>query len=648
MTRNLATPEDLLSAVDAGKILGLSADMVRLLARDGRLPAAAQTTRGVRLFRRSEVEQLASDRAGLVHHQHAVQFYDRPEFLSGFVANFIAAALRARAPVVVIARESHRKAFVERHQEMGVDVQAACDSGQLRLYDAAEVLATFMVGGMPNPTLFRDRIGEIVHKAISARPRVRLRIYGEMVDLLWRDGHRDAALQLEQLWNDLARHHSFALLCAYDMSNFRGAGQEEQFDAIGRAHTQVTPAENFRSGATEVERHRQIAQLQQRAMALESEIERRELREGAERAMHDFLAVLGRELRAPLAAIQTAVESMKARTTAIEEQDLLERQVGSALRVVDELVDYSRIARGQVEIRRQRLDLAAVVARAVESSAPLIRERGHRLDIRVPAGLAIDVDPDRMVQVVMHLLVSAARRSNPGCPIVLEASGDASSVRLAVKDEGISITCEPPDQIFDPLASARGALESSPGQFGFGLAIARDLVRLHGGTVAAHRAGPGKGSELVVSIRAAASAMTAGGGDDSEAAPPPSRPRRGPGPGGARRILIVDDNEDLASLMSELLEDRGHKVETAHDGRTALDLATTFEPDIALLDIGLPGMDGYELARELRDLRQGIRLIAITGYAQETDRHRSHEAGFSGHLVKPVDPKTLARLIEDA
>ena len=646
MSKDLATPEDLLSAVDAAKILGLSADMVRLLARDGRLPAAAQTTRGVRLFRRSEVEQLASERAGLLHTQHAVQFYDRPEFLSSFVANFVAGALRARAPVVVIARESHRKAFVERHEKLGVDVKAACDSGQLGLYDASEVLATFMVGGMPDPTLFRDRIGEIVHKAISARPRVRLRIYGEMVDILCGNGHRDAALQLEQLWNDLARDHSFALLCAYDMSNFRGAGQEAQFDAICRAHTQVTPAENFRPGAAEVERHRQIAQLQQRAIALESEIERREHREGAERAMHDVLAVLGRELRAPLAAIQMAVESMKARTMAIEEQDVLERQVGSALRVVDELVDYSRIARGEVEIRPQRLELAAVVERAVESSAPLIRERGHRLDIRVPAGLAIDADPDRMVQVVMHLLVSAARRSKVGSPILVEASGDASTVRLAVKDEGTSIACEPPEQVFDPLAAARGALESSPGQFGFGLAIVRDLVRLHGGTVAAHVAG--QGNELVVSIRAA-SAIAAGNGDEGEAAPPPSRPRRGPDAGSSKRILIVDDNEDLASLMSELLQDRGHKVETAHDGRTAIDLATTFEPHIALLDIGLPGMDGYELARELRGLYEGnIRLIAITGYAQETERHRSEEAGFSGHLVKPIDPKTLARLIENA
>ena len=312
--------------------------------------------------------------------------------------------------------------------------------------------------------------------------------------------------------------------------------------------------------------------------------------------------------------------------------------------------NYSRVARGEIVLRHQRSEVAELVVRAVEASAALMTERGQRVNIRVPAGLAIVVNPDRMVQVFTQLLASASRRSGPGTAIVIEAAGDAQSVSIAVKDEG-GIACEPADRIFDPLAP--GGAHEAPREVGFGLAIARDLVRLHGGTIAARRAGGG--SELVVSIQVspadAASMIAAGDGDDSTAAPPPSRPRRvpDPGPGRARRILIVDDNEDLASLMSELLEVHGHKVEMAHDGRAALEVATRFEPDIALLDIGLPGMDGYELARELRQLRQGsIRLIAITGYAQETDRHRSQEAGFSGHLVKPVDPARLARLIADA
>jgi signal transduction histidine kinase len=641
MPKDLATPEDLLSAVDAAKILGLSADMVRILAREGRLPAAAQTTRGLRLFRRSEVEQLASERAGLVHSSHAVQFYDSKDFLSGFVASFVAAALRARAPVVIIARSSLRKTFVESNGGLGFDLDAARDSGQLGLYDAAEVLATFMVSGRPDRSLFRDSIGAMVRKATASRPRMRLRIYGEMVDVLWSEGHHEAAVELEELWNDLAREHSFSLLCAYDMGNFGHAGQEEQFESICRAHTSVTPAESFRAGAVEVERHRQIARMQQRATALEGLVERRQRDDGT--AMHDFLGALGRELRAPLAAIKTAVETMRERAIADEEQRALEQQVGSALRVVDELVDYSRVARGEIVLRRERVEVAGLIARAAESIASLLAERGVRLDIRVPAGLAVEVDPDRMVQAFNQLLAGAARRSGPGAAIVIEAAGGASSVRISVKDEGDGIAFVPADRIFDPLAGGAGR----PGNVGFGLAIARDLVRLHGGSVVV-TSGPGRGSELTVSLHEA-SLMAARDGDDRAATPP--RPRRdsGGGPGGRRRILIVDDNEDLASLMSELLQVHGHTVETAHEGRAALDLAATFEPEIALLDIGLPGMDGYELAREMRKLRQGsIRLIAITGYAQETDRHRSLEAGFSGHLVKPVDPATLARLIEDA
>ena len=545
---------------------------------------------------------------------------------------------------MIIARDSLRKSLAASNGGLGFDLRAACDSGQVGLYDAAEILSTFMVGGRPDRARFRDSISEIVSKATASRPRTRLRIYGEMVDVLWCGGQHEAAVELEELWNDLARDHSFSLLCAYDMGNFARAGQEAQFEAICRAHTSVTPAESFRAGAVEVERHRQIARMQQRAVALEGQVGTRQRDDGA--AMHDLLGALGRELRAPLAAIRSAVETMGARAAVDEEHRAIEKHVGSALRVVDELVDYSRVARGEIVLRRERVEVAGLVARAAESTASVLAERDLRLDIRVPAGLAVEADADRTVQALSQLLVSAARRSGPGAAIVIEAARDESSVRIAVKHAGDDgIASEPAERIFEPLAAGAG----KPGGVGFGLAIARDLVRLQGGTVAV-TSGPDRGTELTVSLHAAASMITAGDGDERAAAPPP-RPRRdsGGGPGGPRRILIVDDNEDLASLMSELLQVHGHTVEMAHEGRAALDLATTFEPDIALLDIGLPGMDGYELAREMRKLHHGsIRLIAITGYAQDTDRNLSQAAGFSGHLVKPVDPATLARLIEDA
>ncbi|HKE14621.1 MAG TPA: response regulator [Kofleriaceae bacterium] len=639
MSKNVASSEDLLSAVDAAKVLGVSADMVRVMAREGRLPAAAQTVRGVRLFRRSEVELLASERAGTAQSHHAVQFYDSTESLSGTVASFVAVALRARAPVVVIARASRHSAFCEHEEMSGVDVAAARDSGQLAFYDAGQTLATFMVGGMPEPGLFRDRIGEIIQRASAPRSRVRLRIYGEMVDILWREGHREAALKLEQMWNELARKHSFALLCAYDMTGFRRAEHEERFRAICAAHTHVGPAGTEQPSIESATRQREVALLQQRARALEGELELRKRKERAleialaerdraEKNLHaayGLLAALGAELCDPAAAIR-------------QDPGLGHR-----------LVDFARLAGGEIAIDRQRLELAQVVGRAVELTAPLLGERGHPLDVRVPAGLALDVDADRMAQVVAAALTSAALGADAGAAIRLAARRDADSILLSVARGGAAIAAD----------RGRGAAD---------LAMARELVRLHGGSVA-DRAG-----ELVIAIPAAGdlpaedgagesgaasaspddradenrAASADEGGDGGGAAAPAARSAR-PGPQGpSRRILVVDDNEDLASLISELLREHGHEVELALDAPSAIECAAAFAPDVALLDIGLPGMDGYALARELRQLRRELRLIAVTGYAQESDRRRSEEAGFSGHLVKPVNPDLLARIIRGA
>jgi len=680
MSKTSALPEDLMSAVDAAKVLGLSADMVRLLARDGRLPTAAQTIRGVRLFRRSEVEMLAAERAGIASHDHVVQFYEETEGLSAFVAKFIGVALRVRAPVAIIAREAHRNAFCAQQARDGIDVEGAINSGQLVLHDARELLDQFMVGGMPDEGRFRDRIGAIIEKAVSARPRPRLRMYGEMVDILWADGNRDAAIKLESLWNDLGREQAFSLLCAYDMRNFQLTGDAGQFEDICRAHSQVIPAEDYADDLPRGDRLRQIAKLQQRARSLEGEIEQRKRQEDAlrgtlsdlqevetelearreelkdqnesldeaRRAKDEFFAVLSHELRNPLAPIQTALELMRMRGDESREVALIERQVGRLVRLVDDLLDVSRLTRGKVDLHRRSVDLEEVIKQATESAGPLLDRRRHQLDVQVPVGIRVDVDLDRMAQVVSNLLTNAAKYSEPGSQIKVRGSREGGSVQIEVEDEGIGIVPELIDRVFETFVQKPQTLERPLGGLGLGLAIVHNLVALHGGTVTVHSDGPGKGSRFTVVIPDGVSAVQIA---PDPLASGPSLPVvvHRPSTAKPRRILIVDDNEDLASLIAELLEHQGHAVQLAHDGPSALEVAARFQPDMALLDIGLPVMDGYELGRQLRDLRSGeIQLVAVTGYSQEADRKRSEEAGFSGHLVKPLSPELLARLVEKA
>lgn len=653
------TRDELLSAVDAAKVLGLSADMVRLLAREGRLPAAAQTVRGLRLFRRGDVEELAAERAGYPAHKHAVQFYEKDEFLCAAVTSLVAEALRAGAPAVVIATEDHRREIRARLEEAGLDVGRACETSQLAIRDAREVLETFMVDGVPDPDRFATQVGGILRVVTAARPRGRLRIYGEMVDLLWLDGRHDAAIKLEELWNELGLVHSFSLLCAYGMGNFREPGHVERFQQICGTHTHVLPAETYPRYGDMQECLREIALLQQRAHALEGEIEQRlaveealrqsreELRqqneklEAATQAKDEVLAILGHELSDPLAPIQTAFALMRVRGLASREQNLVERQVGYLARLAGDLLDASQLGRGKLELHVQRIELAEVVARAIETSGPLLERRQHPVDVEVPAGLIVVVDPDRMAQVVVNLLANASKYSDRGTPIQIRASREGASVRLSVKDQGIGMTPEVIGRVFDSFARRTAEPERPGSGLGLGLAIAHSLVKLHGGTVAAHSEGKGKGSEFVVEIQAADVAL-------SEPARSPAAAQQEPSPNArARRVLVVDDNVDLASLIAELLEHLGHQVELAHDGHSALDAAARFRPEVALLDIGLPVMDGYELARQLRTLGDGkIHLVAITGFGQDADRRLSEEAGFAGHLLKPVDPKVLATVVD--
>lgn len=367
----------------------------------------------------------------------------------------------------------------------------------------------------------------------------------------------------------------------------------------------------------------------------------------ASRAKDEFLAMLGHELRNPLSPILTALQLLRMRGGTTRELAIIERQVGHLIRLVDDLLDISRITRGKVELRRERLELAEVVVRGLETAGPLLEQRRQRVEFDVaPEGLPIDGDPDRLAQVVSNLLTNAAKYSEPGTVVRVVGERADDKVRLRVIDQGIGLAPELLGRVFELFVQQPQAPDRSKGGLGLGLAIVRSLVALHGGRVWAESEGPGKGSEFVVELPAAAPL------ESGPCLERDSRPRRQAPVASAQknRILVVDDNVDAAESIAELLRDLGHETVVAHDGPSALEAARSLHPNFCLLDIGLPVMDGYELAQRLRasgDLPEGARIVALTGYGQDADRRRSAEAGFDTHLVKPISLDVLADVLVD-
>jgi signal transduction histidine kinase/CheY-like chemotaxis protein len=375
------------------------------------------------------------------------------------------------------------------------------------------------------------------------------------------------------------------------------------------------------------------------------ELERaRQQAEEASLAKDQFLAMLGHELRNPLSPILTAIQLMHLRGMRSREQEVIERQVGHLVRLVDDLLDIARITRGKVELRREPLQLAGIVVQGIEQASPLLEQRHQRLVVNVaPTGLLVSADADRLAQVVSNLLTNAAKYSDPGSRIHVSAERVGDKAILSVRDEGLGIAPDMLDTIFDSFVQHRQPLDRASGGLGLGLAIVRTLVRLHGGTVVAHSDGPGTGSEFRVELPLSDGVHIA----ETTAESDRIYLHETYDAKGAEHVLVVDDNQDGAEILAEVLRELGHTVEIAHDGPTALAIAERFKPQLALLDIGLPVMDGYELARHLREKfkPEDLRLVAVTGYGQETDRKKTAAAGFSAHIVKPVDLDVLTTVV---
>jgi signal transduction histidine kinase len=400
------------------------------------------------------------------------------------------------------------------------------------------------------------------------------------------------------------------------------------------------PQAGYETGLLAEAFNRMLSEIDRRASEILREMREREHAEealrAADRQKDRFLATLAHELRNPLAPITSSLQILKQKGGSdpdlVYARDVVDRQVRHMSRLLDDLLEVGRITNDKLELRLQRITLASVVHAALETSRPLIEQGGHRLVVELPPeDLHLDADPVRMAQVVSNLLNNAARYSNAGGTIELQASREGREAVVRVRDNGIGIAAQELPGLFDIFSQAATAQRHAGGGLGLGLFLVKSLVALHGGSVAAHSDGAGRGSEFTVRLPLAPAPAAA------------SQPPAEAGAPGKRRILVVDDNVDAATSLALMLSMTGNELQVAHGGQEALDKAAAFRPDVVLLDIGMPEMDGYETARRMRATDWGsvARLVALTGWGQDADRRRAFEAGFDNHIVKPARPETV-------
>jgi signal transduction histidine kinase len=419
---------------------------------------------------------------------------------------------------------------------------------------------------------------------------------------------------------------------------------------VAEAARSVVERRDFsvRAGKTTEDEIGALADAMNRMLAdLEREMDERR---GAEEALRivdrrkdEFLATLAHELRNPLAPVRNALYLLQAAGSDAQIQAdaraIIDRQVRQMVRLVDDLLDVSRITTGKLALRRERIELRAVGAAALEAVEPMMRERRHQLAVELPpAGLTVNADPTRLAQVFLNLLNNAAKFSHSGGRIAFSLAVRDGEVLARVSDSGVGIAPQMLEEIFEMFVQADRTLERTTSGLGVGLSLSRRLVELHGGTLEARSDGPGKGAEFIARMPALA----------VEA---PARPR--PAQAGAargeraRRVLVVDDNRDFADSLASVVRAMGHEVRVEHDGEAGLAAAEAFRPEIAFLDIGMPKLNGYELAKRLRTLpgTAASILVAVTGWGQATDLQRAKDAGFDEHMVKPVEIDRLEALL---
>ncbi len=541
---------------------------------------------------------------------------------------------RERLELLAVAGEMFSRSLEPRETLQAIAtllVPRVCDWCRIDLVDAEGVLQRAV-------TYHRDpekaRYGAELAARLRAAP-------GQVGSMAWafetgqsHTAHFDPPIEFDQMRDrDLLTFSQAIGLRAYYILPLISRGRTLGALAAMQAESGRPITDDDRALISEIVQRAALA-IDNARLYAETEAARRQA-EAANRAKDEFLAMLGHELRNPLAPIATALKLMEMRQDggASEERRVIERQVGHLSRLVDDLLDVSRISQGKVQLQRERVDMKAIVAQALELSQP-----AHAVEAELTAGPAfVEGDAVRLVQVLCNLLNNAAKYTPPEGRITLKLAASGAHVVTTVRDTGIGIAPYLLPRVFDAFQQGDQPLDRKTGGLGLGLAIVKALVEMHGGSVTAESRGPGQGSLFKVTLPAA-----------TDQAPAAAEQVSAPPVAGSGRILVVDDNADAAAMLTLMLEQLGYEARSAYDGPGALAEAARFVPDVAILDIGLPGMNGYELARALKaDPRlDGIRLLAVTGYGRESDRARALAGDFDEHLVKPVAPARMLKALQ--
>jgi signal transduction histidine kinase/ActR/RegA family two-component response regulator len=622
-----------------------------------------------------------SDWSEMSESDHFVQFYETDLFLLNSVCGFIGTGLRSGDACIVVATKAHRDGLHARLQAYGVDLAVASASGQYVSLDVAEVLSEFMVEGSPDPVRFAGVLGDIITRAAEGRGRVR--VFGEMVALLWADGNRSAAIRLEELWNDLQQTHAISLFCAYPMNGFGGESLAEPLGDVCATHSRVIPAESYTGLADADERLRAILQLQQKARSLEGEIaERKEAEaalqreleereslltreqmaraeaERANRLKDEFLATISHELRTPLNAIMGWSHLLRNgridEATASRAVETIERNARAQAQLVEDILDGSRVIAGKLRLNIGSVDVASVINAAIDSVQLAAGSKSIQLAVILdPSARHVSGDAGRLQQVVWNLLSNAIKFTPSGGRVEVRVEHADASLHISVSDTGQGIDAEFLPFMFDRFRQADGTSTRRHGGLGLGLAIARHLIELHGGTI--HAESPGKGCGAMFTIKlplaAAPESLKSRCAETGALSPlDDTGPRLKPAPAlDGVKVLLVDDDRDNLEILTVILVGKRANVHTAGSAAEALQVIKWYKPDVLVSDLAMPGEDGYSLIGKVRALEAGSAkqtpAIALTAYVRVEDRTRALTAGFNRFVPKPVEPNELTAAI---